>query len=120
MLRAVLVLSVGVVLSGPANAQQMTAQETRPGCEGLLAEVKEDPRSMMAVKSGYCAGVTEALISMGKWNSLVPICQPTGSNVGQAIRVVLKFMDDEPGSTQKTFVLIAGLALAKAWPCPKQ
>jgi hypothetical protein len=45
------------------------------------------------------------------------ICPHTGSNIAQATRVVVLYIDQQPARMHETFEFLALEALQQAWPC---
>lgn len=64
--------------------------------------------------NGRCAGIVETLIESG-----LGVCAPASSTSGQAIRVVVKYIDDRPARMHENFKPLALEALREAWPCKK-
>jgi hypothetical protein len=46
-------------------------------------------------------------------------CSPEGTNVGQAIRVIVAYSDQQPAQIHMQFRDLALRALHAAWPCKK-
>jgi hypothetical protein len=44
-------------------------------------------------------------------------CPPVGANQGQAIRVVIAYIDQRPARMHEPFVALALEALRASWPC---
>ena len=66
-----------------------------------------------AFYSGVCVGTVDTLVFAGNG-----VCRPAGATVGQAVRIVVKYIDDRPAMHNETsFKLVARHALRAAWPC---
>jgi hypothetical protein len=72
---------------------------------------------------GYFEGVMDTYEFWGESNDSMhtklhaPACIPNGVTVAEAIRVVLKFLDDHPNMLHEPERLVVGQALAAAYPC---
>jgi hypothetical protein len=69
--------------------------------------------------SVVCAGLLLlALTLSGPLFELIPVfCPPKGSTGGQAVRVVIKYIDSRPERLHEDFLDLAAEALRTAWPC---
>ena len=99
------------MLGGIALAQEDTSSGNfyYKGCKGVALEKYTDP-----IMNGLCLGAVAALMSMAKKNET---CLPADVSRFQAVRVVVKFMDDHPTITNQDFMSIAGYSMQAAWPC---
>lgn len=74
---------------------------------------------------GYCSGwmagltngihVAEAMHRVSEKNLI--FCPPTGNSYGQMIHIIKKFIVDHPDQEHLPMGIIAGAALAEAFPC---
>jgi Rap1a immunity proteins len=64
---------------------------------------------------GYCTGVIASIYWLGRDH--LGICAPRESNIGQAIRVVVTYIDARPARMHENFMALTHEALQKAWPC---
>lgn len=67
---------------------------------------------------GECSGIISSLIFFGE--SFSPgnkICVPRNATRGQATRVVLAYLEQNPAQLHLNFKGLAHTALQKAWPC---
>lgn len=75
------------------------------------------------VQAGSCLGMVEGVRNtMLILNSSLPekmkIClPPTGIKNGQAVRVVVKYLNDNPEKLNEDSTLLTMLAIAHAYPC---
>jgi Rap1a immunity proteins len=83
-----------------------------PGCRA--AENYDSPQ---AYKRGLCMGIVSALLYRDQTISVV--CLPPGVTNFQAIRVVVKYIDDQPARLHDNFKALTLEALQAAWPCKK-
>jgi hypothetical protein len=49
----------------------------------------------------------------------VPTCLPQGVTTGQALKVLVKYMDDHPEQLHEKTAWVAAKALHEAWPCAR-
>jgi hypothetical protein len=68
-----------------------------------------------ALRRGQCSGIVEALVYAGK---PIGVCAPKATT-GQAVSIVMKFIDARPAREQDNFIALALEALRGAWPCKK-
>ena len=89
-----------------------SGDDIMPGCRGLVAD---SSGNLGDFRQGICAGSINAIIRFDP-----DICLPKGSTVGQAVRVVVQYIDSQPARLHEDFVDLAAEALRAAWPCPAQ
>ena len=106
-LRRVLLFSVLALHCDLAGAQDSDASATfiMPSCRAFVGP---------ASREGRCSGIIEGLVFAGKG-----VCAPKGSTAGQAVSVVVKYIDSRPTRQQDNFIGLALEALRKTWPCKK-
>ena len=63
---------------------------------------------------GLCAGNIQAILYLGRANN---VCPPSGVTMGQALRVVVAYIDQLPARLHEPFAELALEALQQAWPC---
>jgi hypothetical protein len=69
-----------------------------------------------AYDQGTCSGIVRATAMLLLDNGWM--CAPKTSTQKQSMMVVVQYMTQYPQSLHLELYHIAGLALAKAWPCP--
>lgn len=84
-----------------------------------------DQSEIELFQSGYCVGwiagltngmhVAEAMHRISENN--VIFCAPVGNSYGQMIHIIKKFIADHPEKEHLSTGIIAGAALADAFPC---
>jgi Rap1a immunity proteins len=62
----------------------------------------------------YCLGMLDGLIYL---SSHVGICPPEEGTMGQAVRVVVRYMEMRPQRLHEPFKQLAVDAMRAAWPC---
>jgi hypothetical protein len=86
----------------------------------LLAFCKDPVNRVTCV--AYVEAVSDALGAAALAGMLKKdiICIPAGVTSGQAADVVMTFLTNDPEHRADTAAWLALVALAKAWPCPRQ
>ncbi len=104
-----------VLLPAVASAQVNPDSATwaMPGCRAAI--YKADTR-MMTVDESFLAGACHGMVR-GLLSADPGICAPNGSTQGQAVRVVVQYIDARPARQHENFVDLATEALRSAWPC---
>lgn len=77
-----------VLWLNPAIAANTTANEAMEGCRFFLTDGERGTLKQINAQ-GYCRGAVEALISAN-------YCPPSGVTIGQAVRVVVQYIDSRP------------------------
>jgi hypothetical protein len=108
---AAMIMNFGSAL---AEADMYSANFMIAGCR-LLLQPDLPNTSKEAFYIGQCTGVIEGLI----YAASGVVCLPVGATQGQAIHVVVKYIDDRPARLHENFKPLALEALQAAWPCKK-
>jgi hypothetical protein len=90
-----------------------TANGMMPGCRRIVA-YEASPNTSAAYDTGMCAGIIGTLFYFG---SALGFCSPERANRGQALRVVVQYIDARPARMHERFQDLALEALKAAWPC---
>src|SRR4051812_37321949 len=115
-----------------ASAQLMTGNDVLDACEGPLTgggtrSTGGTPAAKLLPSKpdlpfcyGYLTAITDAV---GTRNSSVygewAACLPTaGFQLSQAKDVIMRYLHAHPEERHQNAALLAGAALAEAWPCP--
>jgi Rap1a immunity proteins len=115
MLCAALALTIMMMGLVPARAAAvMTGNDIYRGCELLVHPPASPPPAGDILVQGYCAGAVTAVVSTNP-----NVCAPGGWNTGQAVAVVLRFLDTHQERRRESFFTLALEALSRAWPCKK-
>jgi Rap1a immunity proteins len=108
-------VAILLALTTPASAQDTTtANQMLPGCKGLL-----DNRMTSGVsvyQQGRCGGYVAGLV-YGEGGQ--EFCSPKGVSIGQAVAVVIKYIEARPERIHEPFGKLALEALEEAWPCKR-
>jgi hypothetical protein len=91
------------------QSDNYSANSIMPHCRG--ASDTRDPTPMQ----GFCTGVISTIYFFG--DTHLGACPPKGTNIGQAIRVVVRYIDQRPERMHEKFMTLALEALQQAWPC---
>jgi len=83
-----------------------------PGCRGWLDNNKPTPRPTEALDEGICVGMIQGLAYAAP-----RICPPDVYTTGQALRVVVLYIEGKPARLHEDFMALALEALRAAWPC---
>lgn len=108
---------VGVLASGGAMAA--TGNELLEWCKSV-----DNPISKGAFTSGYCLGtmVTVREMMVGYSDVLpaeVRACIPVEVTNGQAVKVTMKYMQENPEELHLSGVMLTVMAMKHAYPCKK-
>ena len=88
----------------------VSANYVMPGCWELVSGSHRE-----LGLQGLCSGIVGMMFN---FEQLHPgTCFPDGSNVEQAIRVVIRYIDRQPERMHESFVELALEAMREAWPC---
>jgi hypothetical protein len=71
-----------------------------------------------AFEVGLRMGIVEATMTNLPLRA-VPTCLPQGVTTGQALKVLVKYMDDHPEQLHEKTAWVAAKALHEAWPCAR-
>jgi hypothetical protein len=85
---------------------------------GCRTYIRSETRVDQLWPEGRCVGMVQAVVGVGTvLQQSHRFCPPTGFTLGQAVRVVLSYIDGMPNRTHEPFLKLMLEALAKAWPC---
>ena len=73
--------------------------------------------NLEVAKAMQCQGFVEAIVRVGRRLSENRFCAPDGVTVGQAIRVLVKYLHENPEQTHQGSDRLAIAAFERAWPC---
>jgi hypothetical protein len=96
-----------------AQAEQDSATWMLRGCRAAIYKVETHrmtgDESFLA---GICHGVVRAVLIVDD-----ETCAPNRSTQGQAVRLVVQYIEARPSRQHESFVQLAIEALRAAWPC---
>jgi len=109
------VVAILLALTMPVSAQetsvQRSASEMLSGCKGFL---DDNITGVSMFYKGRCVGFLAGLVyGVGGED----FCLPKGATTGQAVAVVVKYIEARPERMHESFGRLALEALAAAWPC---
>jgi hypothetical protein len=115
MTKASFAVAILLALTLPAGAEDTTtANQMLPGCKGLLDDRMTSGVSVY--QQGRCGGHVASLVyGVGEQE----FCSPKGVSIGQAVAVVIKYIEARPERMQEPFGKLAVEALEEAWPCKR-
>jgi hypothetical protein len=101
------------LLALPVQAYADDGNTLGPACKRFLDGLKEREYGI-----GVCVGTVATLATSGSnYSPDWRICAPPDVTTEQAVKVVVKFLDDNTPRLHEDFQLLAHEALQKAWPC---
>jgi hypothetical protein len=108
VLRSIALIAALTISGELAFAQngEISASFVMPSCQEFVGP---------ALRKGQCSGIIEALLYAGK---SVGVCPPRAST-GQAVAIVMKYIDARPAREQDNFIALSLEALRATWPCKK-
>jgi Rap1a immunity proteins len=108
-------VAILLALTMPASAEDTTtANQMLPGCKGLLDDRMTSGVSVY--QQGRCGGYVASLVyGVGEQE----FCSPKGVSIGQAVAVVIKYIEARPERMHEQFGDLALEALKAAWPCKR-
>jgi Rap1a immunity proteins len=108
-------VTILLALTMPVSAQDTTtANQMLPGCKGLLDNSMTSGVSVY--QQGRCGGYVAGLV-YGEGGQ--EFCSPKGVSIGQAVAVVIKYIEAGPERMHEQFGDLAIEALMAAWPCKR-
>lgn len=91
------------------EASALPANDLLEACRAGLSD--SGPLSYAA---GLCTGTIATVFILG---TRYGVCAPTGANVRQAMRIVIKYAEEHPSLLHKELATFSTDALHAAWPC---
>ncbi len=107
-----LALAFLIVLTGfdGVNAEDLNSGNgVTPGCRAWIANTQT------TFIQGFCTGRVIGVWEAARIGGLV--CSPEEVTNGQAIRVVVQYIDARPARSHEQFAFLALEAIQAAWPC---
>lgn len=105
-----IILAIGLLLSATASADDLSGVQLSEYCTNHDGNTKE------TLCVAYVHGLLDGLM-MGSFGRYCP--PKDGVAVPQGRLIIEKFMRDHPEMLHKQAGVVAGVALATAFPCPK-
>ena len=107
-----LTAALGAMILGTASAQtsgDLSANSLLPDCRQALRQSDYYPTA-----GGTCVGVVWATMF---WRSPLRFCPPSNASMGQALRVAVLYMEQNPGRLNEELPNLVRDAFAATWPC---
>ena len=115
-MRALLVLLALFLVNRPAEAQ--TARSLLEGCKQFLDQVAVGKDLVVVYNGGVCSGIVTAIFHLGpQLQPSARFCAPPNATMGDALRIVVTYIDAHPGQQETPFNILALEALRDGWPC---
>ena len=100
------VVAAALVSSTLAATDTSSANYVMPGCRDFISSNSLTPAYPFV--QGFCAGVIQGLIYDSH-----DICLPSGVEKGQAVRIVVQYIDSQPARLHENFNALALEALVR-------
>jgi hypothetical protein len=114
-MRALLML-LALFVSAPAEAQ--TAQSLLEGCRHFLDKAPVGKDLAVVYNGGVCSGIVTAIFHLGpQLQPAVRFCAPPKATMGDALRIVVTYIDAHTAQQDTPFNILALEALRHGWPC---
>jgi hypothetical protein len=124
---AVLLFCARPTFAGPDGSQVLrTCQQT---IQHIDHQQANEPDPLGSISSGWCIGWVTAAIEMNNLQegmadkdhplraNMFHFCAPPGLTAMQAIRIVVKYLEDRPKDLYQPGIALTNLALMSAFPC---
>jgi Ssp1 endopeptidase immunity protein Rap1a len=118
--RLMCILLCAVFWAGSATARDNKSGNAMLGaCKDSVEQGTGDSNAFLR---GACAGVVDALLAVG---DALPenggrFCHPKEVEIGQGIRVAIRFMEKHRRLLHSSFKVLSVMAFHEAWPCKKK
>jgi Rap1a immunity proteins len=112
-----MVMGLALIGTHPAMSQSKDMDSGNaylPHCRAA----SDDNYTKDALFEGRCLGIVSAMIGVS--SILAPqyrYCVPDGANTGQALKVVIRYLDANPSQLHLDFRYLVHRAFKAAWPC---
>ena len=119
-------LTLGAAFSSEVRASGNDGNELLADCNLVIRMMDDDgvvPSATEALKVGRCLGMMQGITSLNmvyqvKDRDSALFCLPSnGMSAGQAARIVVKYMRDNPRELHNNGSLVVIAALKDAYPC---
>jgi hypothetical protein len=108
-------VAILLALTMPANAADIvSANYFLPGCKSALSDKMFTQAE--ALEQGRCTGFVQAFLAL---SPALDFCQPREATIGQAVAVVVKYVEARPERIHEPFGSLTLEALKAAWPCKR-
>jgi len=113
------IIVLAMALTVPAWAQSdPSANYMLPHCQDWVARAPTKPAD--TALAGICAGTVGAALHYSMlMEAAYKSCPPKGTTNGQAIEVVVRYLEARPEIGDQDFRMLALSALRATWPCPR-
>lgn len=104
---------------GVANAKSGDGNELLTACQASV-QTMGNPDSVPDYYIGYCQGLVRGMLDVTSGESNQPLlrsCVPEGVTVGQATRIVTRYLQQHPEELHLSDTNLALMAIKAAYPC---
>lgn len=108
---AMVIAVFGALSQAHAGGDPYSGNSIEPGCKAFTENSRDN-----AFGQGVCAGILMTLISDGP-NRTIRFCPPSSVTVGQAVRIMVKYFEDNPENLNMDFASMAVIRFRQLWPC---
>lgn len=121
MIKSLLLLSVILYLpiTSFADGNKLLA-----GCQGFIKILEGKASESGGVAEGFCAGYVQGMSDLNTIHSVFyagkvkfDICMPQNVNNAQRVRVLIKYLEENPEKLHESEAELVWQAYAKAFPC---
>jgi hypothetical protein len=113
MIRYAVAILLGLTV--PAGAADIvSANHFLPGCKSALSGKMFTQAE--ALQRGRCTGFVQAFLAL---SPALDFCQPREATIGQAVAVVVKYIEARPERIHEPFGSLTLESLRAAWPCKR-
>jgi hypothetical protein len=111
-------IALCIVVGTVGQCLAHTGKIIREACQIALQDDRSNPTLDDALKAGTCFGFVAAIFSLGS-DLAEPdrFCTPNGVDEQQAMRVLVKYLNEHPELTHESAVRLSLQAFKEAWPC---
>ena len=102
------------VANNAAHANS-TGDEMLPGCKAFVEQRPQRSELIGAVKCGAQFSTIRQLAP--HLTDKLRVCIPDSVTAGQVGRVVVKYLENNPGKLHQDFTILSLIALRTEWPC---
>lgn len=115
------IVLAGMLGSGAVMAKGADGNELLTQCQSYIKLI-DDEKNYSSVNAGACGGFVQGVDSTVQFYSEVlkkdeKYCTPDGVTNTQIVRVVVKFLKDNPQILNKNKTSLVWMALMDAYPC---
>jgi Rap1a immunity proteins len=118
-----LAIAVSAISLGCTSAQAASANDVLPACKLFLSVVDRHGTVSQSelshlMDAGECLGAVYALLTVSHTlPEPLKFCPPVEFDAEQGVRVLVAYIDEQPGRGREDSTMLALEALRSKWPC---